>query len=297
MKKLKIMSTLASSIAIGCCSIALSSCGGTGNHLAIVHFDQTILGDTQKDLSVSIGIKKGNDELKEKINTSLAKISTSTRNEWMEEAITKHTETATGTDGALTTAPHDSAKPDLIVGLECNYSPFNWTETVATDYTYPIDGKINEYAAGYDVKLAKTIAEDIGYNLIINKMEWDALIPAITTDTITIIIAGMTDTEERRQSIDFTDVYYQSELVLVVNASGELANATSLSDFAGNNIVSQVSTVTDSIIDEWVTSYGVKHLNPLNDFSTCAIAVQNGTADAMTAELPVATSIVNGANV
>ena len=144
--------------------------------------------------------------------------------------------------------------------------------------------------------IAYQIAKTLGYDLKIQKMDWDALIPWAQQGENRIIIAGMTDTEERRLSIDFTDEYWKSELVLVVKENSKYANATSLEDFRGAKIVSQTSTVTDDVISSWVTPYGVNHLSPLDTFSTCAIAVQNGTADAMTAELPVATSIVNGTN-
>ena len=107
----------------------------------------------------------------------------------------------------------------------------------------------------------------------------------------------MTDTEDRRQSIDFTDPYYTSELVLVVKEDSKYASSKSLSDFSGARIVSQVSTVTNDIIDTWVNEYNVNHLAPLDTFATCALAVKNGSADAMTAELPVATAIVQGNNI
>ena len=184
----------------------------------------------------------------------------------------------------------------LYVGLECDYAPFNWTETSQTDYTYPINGINGQYAAGYDVLVAHYIASSLGYDLKIQKMDWDALIPWVQQGENRIIIAGMTDTEERRLSIDFSDEYWKSELVLVVKEDSKYANATSLDDFKGAKIVSQTSTVTDDVITTWETSYNVNHLSPLDTFSTCALAVINGTADAMTAELPVATSIVNGTN-
>lgn len=280
--------------------VFLSSCNSQGNtRLSIVHFDQSILGENQKDLSVSIGIKKGNYQLQEDINSVLASIDTETRNEMMTEAVMRSSGEKLESDGEiLYQAPYDENKPTLTVGLECNYSPFNWTETTPNAYTYPIKGKNNEYADGYDVQIAKMIASSLSYNLVIEKMEWDALIPALQAGTINAVIAGMTDTEERRQSIDFTDPYYTSELVLIVRESDQdLANATELEAFAGKKIVSQISTVTDSIIDDWVTKYNVIHNQPLKTFADAAVAVQSGDADAMTAELPVATSIIRGSNV
>ena len=142
--------------------------------------------------------------------------------------------------------------------------------------------------------MARYLAYTMNYRLEIVKFDWDALIPALQAGTVNAVIAGMTDTEERRQSIDFSDEYYISELVLIVRKDSKYASATSLDDFKGAKIVSQISTVTDDVIEDWVKSYGVKHLNALDTFDICAMAVQNTSADAMTAELPVANAIVKG---
>ena len=288
-----------STLAISLVGSSITSCSTTSSKLTIVHFDQTILGDAQKDLSVSIGIKKGNTELQTKINEALASISSEKRKELMLAATERSTAISIKNEEGkpiYTVAPHDDSKPDLIVGLECNYSPFNWTETKANTYTYPTNLN-NQYADGYDVQIAKYIAEFIGYNLIIQKLEWEVLIPSLENNTINAVIAGMTDTEDRRKSIDFTDPYYTSELVLVVKADSKYATSTSLSDFSGARIVSQVSTVTNDVIESWVSEFNVRHLTPLDTFATCALAVKNGSADAMTAELPVATAIVKGNNI
>ncbi|MDD6302152.1 MAG: transporter substrate-binding domain-containing protein [Bacillales bacterium] len=290
MRKTSLLSTLLIPIAL----FSLSSCGGSSNRLTIVHFDQSILGEASKELGVSIGLKKGSDELKDAINSVLSEISVETRNEWMLEA----TERSTLDRPVTVPSQEEVTKFDktLYVGLECEYAPFNWTEVAPTEYSYPIHGATRQYAAGYDVTVAREIADKLGYNLVIEKMGWDALIPWVQSGDNRIVIAGMTDTEERRLSIDFTDEYYRSELVLVVKEDSPYAKATSLEDFAGARIVSQVSTVTDSVIEDWKTTYNVTHLSALNTFATCATAVVSGAADAMTAELPVATSIVNGAN-
>jgi len=278
----------------------LSSCDSSSNNLAIVHFEQSILGESQKDLSVSIGVQKDSD-LTDKINSVLATISTDERNTLMTEATERSTslEQVQGDDGdeVLTEAPYDESKETLIVGMEANYTPFNWTETSPSSYTYPLFDKTGVYADGYDVQIAKMCAEALGYNLIIKQLTWDSLIPALSSGDINMIIAGMTDTEERRLSIDFTDPYYTSELVLVVSADSDLADMTDLSELNGKKVVSQIQTVTDDVIENvLVPDYGAIHQSALKTFSACATAVQTGVADAMTAEYPVAVSLVNGTN-
>ena len=75
-------------LAIGAVAVGLASCGGNSGskELTIVHFDQAILGETQKDLGVSIGIKKGNTTLQTALNEALATISVDTRNQWIWES-------------------------------------------------------------------------------------------------------------------------------------------------------------------------------------------------------------------
>ncbi|MDD4532048.1 MAG: transporter substrate-binding domain-containing protein [Bacilli bacterium] len=275
----------------------LSSCNSSSS-LAIVHFEQSILGETQKDLSVSIGVQKDS-ELTDSLNSVLADISADTRNTLMTEATERATalEQVQGdsSETVLTEAPYDETKETLIVGMEANYAPFNWTETSPSSYTYPLYDKTGEYADGYDVQIAKMCAENLDYNLVIKKYTWEALIPALNSGEINMIIAGMTDTPERRLSIDFTNPYYTSELVLIVSADSDLAEMTDLNDLNGRKVVSQIQTVTDDVIEEvLVPEYGAIHESALKTFSACATAVQTGVADAMTAEYPVAVSIVNG---
>ena len=289
MKKLK---TALLGLAVLAMPLTVAGCGAE-DELTIVHFDQTILGESQKDLGVSIGIKKGDATLESKLNASLAKIDGATRTKWMIEAVDRAAGVYDTTETTPYTVSTDPSLPVLTIGLECDYQPFNWTEVKANDYTYQVKGS-NEFAEGYDIQMARFLAYDMNYRLEVVKLKWDALIPALEAGTVNAVIAGMTDTPKRRESIDFSDEYYRSEMVLIVRKDSDLANATSLEAFRGKKIVSQIETVTDEVIDDWAASFGVNHVNPLDTFATCAIAVRNKTVDAMTAELPVAQAICAG---
>ena len=128
----------------------------------------------------------------------------------------------------------------LRVGMECNYAPYNWTQSDASDNAVAIAA--GGYADGYDVRIAKIIAEKLGMDLEIVKTEWDGLTPALLSGNIDVIIAGMSPTAERRMTIDFTDAYYETELTVVVRKDSAFAAAKSLSDFAGAKITGQMST-------------------------------------------------------
>ena len=105
-------------------------------------------------------------------------------------------------------------RPVLRVGMECNYAPFNWTTTTPSDTTVPITSV--DYADGFDVVIASMLAEKTGMQVQIVKLDWDNLIPALQHDQIDAVIAGMTDTPLRRESVDFTTPYYVSEEVIII---------------------------------------------------------------------------------
>ena len=182
----------------------------------------------------------------------------------------------------------DDDRPTLTVGMECAYAPFNWTETFKTETNHPIDGT-QFYAEGYDVQIAKKIADELGYRLVIKSIEWDGLIPALESGQIDAIIAGMSDTEERRANVDFTSSYYRSTHVLVMDANSKYVNGKTLNDFAGANVVGQKETLYDSLIDQLV---GVNHMTPLDDVPTIITSITAKRADITILEEPVAKGVL-----
>lgn len=203
--------------------------------------------------------------------------------------------------GLQACGPVEFDNSKLIIGLECNYAPFNWTENSQNEYTLPISNKSNQYADGYDVQIAKLLGEYLNKEVVIIKTAWESLITDLQLGSINAVIAGMTDTEERRQSIDFTNEYYRSELVLVTKKDVADNYDASLSSeefgllIKDKIIVSQSSTVTNDVIEIFKDEYNAIHANPVDSFANAALDVSSGLAFAMTAELPVAQAIV-GAN-
>lgn len=175
----------------------------------------------------------------------------------------------------------------LRVGMECNYAPFNWTQTEASDYAVPI--KEGGYADGYDVQIARIVAEKLGMELEIVKTEWDGLPVGLTSGKIDAIIAGMSPTEERMITIDFSDPYYESDLVIVVKKDGPYANATSLKDFSGAKITGQLNTFHYSVIDQIP---GVNKQTALETFTAMIVALASGRIDGYVSERPGAQSAI-----
>jgi putative lysine transport system substrate-binding protein len=182
----------------------------------------------------------------------------------------------------LLSAASALAEGTLLVGMECGYAPYNWTQVEPSEFSVPIEGGAG-YADGYDVQIARAIATALGKELVIAKIEWDGLIPAVDSGAIDAIIAGMSPTEERKATIDFTDAYYLVDMVAVVKKDGPFAAATSLADLAGAAITAQLSTTHYDVIDQIA---GVNKLTAMETFPAMIVALTSGAIDGYIAERP-----------
>ena len=174
------------------------------------------------------------------------------------------------------------AEGTFRVGMECNYAPYNWTQAEPGEYAVAIEGG-GGYADGYDVQIAKKIAEGLGKELVIVKTEWDGLPMGVMTGAFDAIIAGMSPTAERKVTLDFTDAYYNSQLVVVVRKDGAYAGATSLADLSGASITGQLNTFHYTVIDQIP---GVNKAMAMETFPAMVVALRSGAIDGYVAEEP-----------
>lgn len=197
---------------------ALSVCGADDSltYLPLKNND-TGFTATAADVGIAVGLKKGS-ELREQLNAILAEITPEQRAELMEQIVAlaagKSVEAF-----ALEIPETDGANGVLRVGMECAYEPYNWTEMNTPSFgAVPIsgEGKQGLYANGYDVQIARYIAARLGMQLEIYAMSWESLLPALQSGSIDVIAAGMSPTAEREREIDFTDTYYESNLVVII---------------------------------------------------------------------------------
>ena len=186
--------------------------------------------------------------------------------------------------GFISVKPQD--KQEFKVGLECNYAPFNWTQLDDSNGAIKIKGG-GGYCNGYDVAIAKIIADGLNRELVLVKTEWDGLIPALNAGKIDAVIAGMSPTKERKASVDFSDPYYESDLVIVVKKDSPYANAKSLQDFSGARITAQLNTFHYTVIDQIP---GVKKQTAMESFPAMIVALSSGKIDGYISERPGAIS-------
>ena len=177
----------------------------------------------------------------------------------------------------------------IVVGMECAYAPYNWTTTTPSDTTVPISNNPGAYADGYDVQIAKLIAAELNVTLEIKAIQWEGLIPALEAGEIDMIIAGMSPTADRDLSIDFSNTYFDSNLVIVVKADGAYANADDIQDFSGATITGQVNTFHYDVIDQ---INGVNKSTALDDFAALIQNLESDAIDGYVCEKPGAISAV-----
>ena len=171
---------------------------------------------TDADTGIAVAFKTGSAYVAQ-VNPILANISAATRSALMAQIVTMSADTDKALSEALVLSSSNTstANGTLKIAMECAYEPFNWTQSTDVNGAVPISGGNGLYANGYDVQIAKYIAAELGMALEIYAVEWDSLIAGLDAGTYDGIIAGMSPTAEREENVDFTDCYYNSNLVII----------------------------------------------------------------------------------
>jgi len=214
---------------------------------------------------------------------------------------TASSETAETAEAAVTTNDEvteadgtgsDAEGGVLRVGMECAYPPFNWTQDEATtpdgSKAVPIYGS-DYYAYGYDVAVAQKLADELGMELEIHKVEWSSIGISMDAGDYDCIIAGMGRTAEREMSYSFTEPYYYRDNCIVVKKDGPYANVKGLSELAGTGckVTTQLGTGWIPLLDQ---IEGAVTGSNYETTSECFMAVSNGVADVCIIDLPTAKS-------
>lgn len=179
----------------------------------------------------------------------------------------------------------ENAVQPLRVAMECGYAPYNWTQTDDSNGAIRISDS-NDYAFGYDVMMAKIIAEKLGRPLEIVKLDWDSLVPAVQSGSVDCVIAGQSPTPARKQMVDFTEPYYYASVVCMTLSDSEFANATGKSDLAGGSGTSQLGTLWyDTCLPQ---IEGANILPAQESAPAMLVALNSGRVDFICTDMPTA---------
>lgn len=192
-------------------------------------------------------------------------------------------------EGGGDPAAGGEGKP-LRVAMECAYAPYNWSQPSDANGAVPISGS-KDFAYGYDVMMAKIIAEQLGRPLEIVQLGWDGIIPAVQSGTVDIAICGQSITGERLEMVDFTSPYYYASIVVVVPEEGKYANATSVADLDGANVTSQLNTIWDDICVPQIPN--AKPLTGQKDAPAMINALSSGRVDIIVTDQPTGLAAVS----
>ena len=176
----------------------------------------------------------------------------------------------------------------IRIGMECDYAPFNWMVTEPTDTSEKIQS--GGYADGYDVYFSRMVAEALGVKVEVVTLEWEGLTLALESGTIDLIIAGMSPTEERKVTVDFTDPYYIGEKCIIVRKDSKYVGAKELADFSGAVITHQHNNAFGELIDQIP---GVTNDDRYDNTPRMIVAVETGEVDGFVDEVSVGMSVVN----
>ncbi len=175
---------------------------------------------------------------------------------------------AAGCGGAKDEKKAEPAKV-LRVGTEPTFAPFEFQKEGSKDYD------------GFDMDLARAVGKQMGVKVEIVNMGFDALIPALNANNIDMVAAGMSITEERQKAVTFSEAYYTSGLIIMVNKDNK--EIKSVKDLEGKRIAVQIGTTGEkkarSIKDAKVTAF--------NTNTEAAMELKNKGVDAVINDSPV----------
>ncbi len=149
----------------------------------------------------------------------------------------------------------------LIVGVEGTYYPFTYHDEETDELT------------GYDIEVAKAVAEQLGVEVEFMESEWDSLLMALDTGHVDTVINDVTATDERREKYDFSDPYFYSARQVVVKTGNEVG-LHSLEDLNGKKIATNATNSWVGRLEE----LGVE-IVPIDNTDQCATMVETGRVD------------------
>ncbi len=168
----------------------------------------------------------------------------------------------------------------IIMGTQIGFEPFEYFDD-------------NAQPAGFDIDISKMIAEAAGKELQIENMDFNGLIAALQSGKIDFTAAGMSVTEQRKQSVDFSKPYYSSRQVIVVPMDSTIA---SKEDLLGKIVAAQEGTTGESMVREFKEDENGESRDNTVAFklnADVAMEVLNGRADAFVLDEEPSKAIVS----
>lgn len=150
----------------------------------------------------------------------------------------------------------------LVAAMELAYPPFETKDGAGEP-------------SGISVDFMRDFGEAYGYDIVIENTAWDGLIPSLQTGKADCVISSMTITDERKQTVDFSDAYAQAQLAILANSGSGISSVDDL-----NQQGKTVAVKTGSTGDVYATNHLTEAtITRLADESACVTEVVQGRAD------------------
>lgn len=163
----------------------------------------------------------------------------------------------------------------LVVGMSADYAPYEF---------HYIDENGKDVIGGFDVDIANEIANKIGVDLVIQEMDFDALVSALPAEKVDLVISGMNSTEERAKVVDFSEVYYNSKHGILVRAE-DADKYQTFADLEGAKVGVQLGSTQEKIAKTEIPNVNLQQLSNINNL---ILELKAGKVDAIVMEKPVA---------
>ncbi len=164
-------------------------------------------------------------------------------------------------------------KKVVYVGTNAEFPPFEYLE----------DGKV----AGFDMELINEIAKDQGFEIEIKDMSFDGLLPALQTKKIDLVIAGMTATDERKKSVNFSHPYYVASQVIIVREDEQAV--TGFDSLKGKKVGVVLGFTGDLVVSEMQGVEAMKY----NAAYAAIMDLKNDKVDAVVLDSEPAVNFAN----
>ncbi len=162
----------------------------------------------------------------------------------------------------------------LKVATEAGFMPFEYV------------GEETGELLGFDMDLIRAVGEVLGLEVQIDNISWDGLIPALLNNNYHAVIAGVTITPERKESVSFSNPYFESVLTVVTKKNE--TNVASLDDLTGKAAAVQINTTGDFTASDLYDEGLLKSVSRFDTVADAMQAVMIGAADVVIVDLPVA---------
>ena len=166
-------------------------------------------------------------------------------------------------------------KGKVVVGMSADYAPYEF---------HYIDENGKDVIGGFDVDIANEIANELGVELVIQEMDFDALVAALPAGKVDLVISGMNPTEERAKVVDFSEVYYNSQHGILVRAE-DVDKYKTFADLEGAKVGAQLGSTQEQIAKNEIPNADLQLLANVNNL---ILELKSGKVDAIIMEKPVA---------